>query len=203
MRKPLTLGLMAIVLGLGTSSGAQALTSTYTKIDIEQSCHQISKYELGATFKCKGYKGIPIYFSEGDLRQSVVYGFANPEKLPWQSFGEFNHISGTVEWRIHNNQPVAAIMRWFIENTNTDTGETGKEDRGQVLVVSKIIAHEGEKSCPVGYVDARANKNANILARKIADTLAADFDCTHDVAKFHGKRGKTSGSPVHYANEGE
>ena len=68
----------------------------------------------GGSAKCKGYKQFPIYFSEGDLRQTVRYGFVDPESKHWESFSEFNHINDTVEWRLADGRPFATILRWFI-----------------------------------------------------------------------------------------
>ena len=41
--------------------------------------------------------------------------------------------------------------------------------------------------CHVGYVDARANPDANELARKIADENARTFKCGKDKAIVLGK----------------
>ena len=66
--------------------------------------------------------------------------------------------------------PVATIVRYHIADA-----ETG-ENSGQVLVVSQLV--EGN-SCHIAYVDARANSDANALARKAADG-AGSFDCGSD-----------------------
>src|SRR5262245_13396472 len=42
-------------------------------------------------------------------------------------------------------------------------------------------------TCQVGYVDARANPDANELARKIADEHARDFHCGKDQPIVLGK----------------
>jgi len=47
----------------------------------------------------------------------------------------------------------------------------------------------------VGYIDARANKNANAIARNVADKFARNFKCGTDTPKFHGKRGESAGTP--------
>ena len=179
------------------STVAHAADSAYTKINLEKDCVFHSEYELGASAYCSGYKGYPVHFSEGDLRQMVRYGHLSSLLGQWESFGQFNRINDTVEWRLNNGKPYAAILRWFIENSDSN-GEYSKKLEGQVLVVSTVGNHEKPSSCVVGYVDARANSNANDIARNVADTIARDFQCLKDRAKFHGNRGPTSGDPTSY-----
>lgn len=174
-----------------------AAESAYSKIDLEQTCTFHSEYEQGASAYCEGYKGYPIHFSEGDLRQMVRFGHVGKLDGQWQSFGQFNRINNTVEWRLENKKPYAAILRWFIENTN-DEGATTTQTEGQVLVISTVADHAKPVSCVVGYVDAKANNNANDIARNIADTLARDFKCRSDTPSFHGIRGEKAGDPVIY-----
>jgi len=176
---------------------AFAAESVYTKMDLEKSCIFYSEYELGASAYCEGYKGYPVHFSEGDLRQMVRYGHINKLQDQWESFGQFNRINDTIEWRIKNKKPYAAILRWFVENSSQD-GEYSKELEGQVLVVSTVADHKTPASCVVGYVDARANKNANELARKLADEKAASFKCGKEKPAFVGERGPHSGTPSSY-----
>lgn len=91
----------------------------------------------------------------------------------------FNTINDTIEWRLGTDgQPFAAILRWF---TSFDDGR-----EGQVLVVTRI-APDGV--CHVAYVDARANPDANELARQAADTLTAGFDCDNGSAVVVGTPG--------------
>ena len=61
--------------------------------------------------------------------------------------------------------------------------------------MSRVGNRLDRQACVVGYVDALANRNANQLARDVADTEAADFICTKDQAVFHGRRGRLSGNP--------
>ena len=60
---------------------------------------------------------------------------------------------------------------------------------GQVLVVSKI----GAEACHVATVDARANADANALARAAADKYAASFDCATATVIRAGEPGKSLG----------
>lgn len=179
---------------------ASEITSAYTKLDLEKDCTFISEYENGASATCKGYEDIEVHFSEGDLRQQVRYGVINDEDTNWESFSEFNHINDTIEWRIKNAKPFATILRWFISNTDPDEGQPTQKTRGNILVVSKIGTEEKPQSCIIGYVDARANKDANVIARQVADGYLVDgFKCGLDKPRFHGSRGKWSGNPTAYA----
>ncbi|MEM9280104.1 MAG: hypothetical protein AAGA76_16180, partial [Pseudomonadota bacterium] len=112
-------------------------------------------------------------------------------------FGQFNRVNTTIEWRLDNGKPYATILRWFIENSNSN-GEFDRNLEGQVLVISRVADHEKPQSCVVGYVDARANSNANELARKIADTTASSFKCFKEKPVYHGNRGKLAGDPVNW-----
>ena len=184
---------------------AQTYSSAYSKLIFEHHCTIYSEYELGVSAKCSGYeepgKGPsgqwPVYFSEGDLRQMVRFGHVREKSQRWESFGEFNQAGQTIEWRLRFGRPIATILRWFIENTNPDTGMQDKQHRGQVLVVSSVAdMNNPDNGCVVGYVDARANNDANVLARQVADNLAADFVCNKDRPIFYGERGSLSGSPT-------
>ena len=170
--------------------------SAYTKIDLDKTCKFYSTYEAGGSARCAGFRDYPIYFAEGDLRQMVRFGHVPEEAPRWESFGEFNRINDTVEWRINDGIPHAAILRWFIENTDNETGSVTPETTGQVLVISTVGEPHNSKSCVAGYVDARANPGANEIAREVADTTARNFVCGEDRPKFHGKRGPFSGQPT-------
>lgn len=177
------------------SAQSEEYTSAYTKLNYDKHCKTLEEYELGVSAKCTGYKDYPVYFSEGDLRQMVRFGHANPKSKRWQSFGGFNNVGETIEWRLSSGTPIATILRWYI-----DSGEEGVSE-SQILVVSTIATHDNpENACIAGYIDARANKNANILARKIADTLALNFNCAVDKPVYHGERGKFSGHPTLWAD---
>jgi hypothetical protein len=178
---------VAVLLG----GHAWAGESAYTKLDLDKDCVFHSSYEQGGSAYCQGYKGYPVHFSEGDLRQMVRFGHLAKLEGQWESFGNFNRINDTIEWRLKDAKPYAAILRWFLEVPD-DQGNFTPQSNGQVLVVSTVASHENPTSCVVGYVDAKANKNANDLAREIADTLAPQFRCGSDTPRFSGVPGKFS-----------
>ena len=185
------------LVALAMPAYAGNMTSAYTTLDLKTDCQIIEEVEEGGsvTLLCKGYKGYAVHFAEGDLRHSVQFGYVDPERENvWQSFAQWNRISTTVEWRLQDDRPVAAILRWFIENTD-DEGSADPTKVGQVLVVSRVAQQADQQACVVGYIDALANGNANVLARELADSRAADFACGEERPEFHGARGALSGNP--------
>ncbi len=113
----------------------------------------------------------------------------------WQSFGAFNSIGETIEWRLDGGTPFATILRWTLDNPGPDGSAPSPASRGQVLVISTIDDGTGKPSCMAGLVDARANSNANELARQVADTVAVSFTCGTDTPAFHGKKGSLVSLP--------
>lgn len=170
-------GLAALMLLPGATlaqvSGGH-MDSQYTDIDFDQ-CTTIEADDMGSISACPGYKGYPVVIGEGDLRMFVSFGIKpTEERAAEQTLGPFNHLGKKIEWRIEsdddNFQPRATIIRWF---TAGDNGQ----DKGQVLVVTQI---KFGAICQIALIDALANKNANELARKIANEKAGSFDCSKE-----------------------
>ena len=150
------------------------ITSAYTKYNIDR-CKRLaaSAEESFGSFTCKGYGGLEFYFAEGDLRTFMAYGAHGFEHCSaQQTFGHFNTITPTVEWRLDNGKPFAAIQRWHV----SDLDDANKTESW--LGVTKI---EEANSCRVAIV-LGSLPDANEKARKVADTLARDFNCQKDTA---------------------
>ncbi|MCF3640023.1 hypothetical protein LXM94_08575 [Rhizobium sp. TRM95111] len=187
----------ALLLAAAGTGAAAANGSVYTDRQLER-CETLSESDEGpsVSMKCPGYGDLPVYFKEGDLRQSQAYG---PIGKPWleeafETFGPFNHINPRIEWRLAaDGTPVATIVRWFVSDPET-TSDTDTR-YGQVLVVSTVATAANPASCVVGYVDALANKEANALARQVADSDARDFACGLNEPQWHGYRGSLAGEP--------
>lgn len=178
-------------------ANAADITSTYTKIDFQKTCTVLKEIEEGGsiTMLCAGLDEYDVHFAEGDLRHSVQFGHIDKNtRTIWQSFGQWNRIGDTVEWRIKQGKPIATVLRWFIENTD-DQGSADPARVGQVLVISRVGQANDRQACVAGYVDALANSGANELARHVADTIAPNFTCGTDKPEYHGKRGALSGNP--------
>lgn len=148
---------------------------------------------------CPGYKAYNVYFKDGDGRASVHYGYLTDDLIEnaWESFGAFNSVGEKIEWRIDaDGTPYAAIHRYVLANFNPDTGMAEEALKGEVLVVSRVGRQEDKSGCFVGLVDARANADANELAREVADKLAPQFSCGKDTPAYHGTRGPNAGDPT-------
>ena len=190
----LRISLLLTALIFTTPALTANITSAYSNLNIETDCKFYGENVDGGTARCTGYKDYPVHFAEGDLRQMVQFGFVEKPFEQWQSFSEFNRINKVIEWRLNGRTPYAAILRWFIENADPNTGSPSKAYEGQVLVISTVGSDDYPDSCIVGYVDALANRAANVLARDIADTFARDFRCGIDRPQYHGKKSKYAGS---------
>jgi hypothetical protein len=179
--KALALGIVGFLL-LPATAGAAELRSEYTDLSFDQ-CTAISYDEMGSTWVCPGLRGYPVAVGEGDLRQTVSYGISPlEEKAFMQMLPPFSHVGDKIEWLVDatdpkNLQPVATILRWYT------AGEDGT-DKGQVLVVTQL---KPGATCHIAYVDALANTDANVTARKAAADLAGSFDCENEMPKILGK----------------
>ena len=176
----------------GTALAAR-ISSVYTQIHFSK-CRKIADHKIaagqlmGASFRCRGYQGRGIFIHEEDLRLSITYrqdGVAQTSTR--QTLPSFNTIwqdnkPAVMEWRAlrHGNGqlvPFATILRYYTDKGTEDPGA-----RGQILVITRLAPDD---ACHVGYVDALANKDANRLARRVADLMAPEFDCASGTARFY------------------
>jgi hypothetical protein len=173
---------------------AQTVASVYTPLDLKKCRHVAGKdVEDYSEWSCAGYAGIGVYISGGDQRSFVSYG-PNAKKQPAarQTLASFNGEGEKIEWRGERGadgtfKPYATIMRW---STTVSTGDAPV--KGQVLVVTRLGSGG---VCHVGYVDARANTDANALAQKIADDSARKFKCGADKPIVLGNKGPGFSGP--------
>lgn len=167
----LRLTVLFTALWCGAAEAIQQVRSLYTAIDLS-TCKAAS----GGGQLCEGLPGYPVYVAERDGRVYLSVGPDAPERrAARQTLDAFNTLfegggrRTTVEWRfiVRDQQtvPYASIVRYFTRNA------TGA---GQVLVVTRVTARE---ACHVAYIDALANLDAIVLARKIADTVARSEPC--------------------------
>ena len=168
-------------------AAAQAVSRAYTQLDADKCRHTRGKdVEDYGSWRCPGYGGIDVYLSAGDQRMNVSFGRnAAREIAARETFPGFNSAyKGTVEWRLETPpggkpRPFAAILRWNVKLESDERDTTGR-----VLVVTRL----GPGGvCHVGYVDARANPNANELAQQLADGQARAFKCGADKPKAVGQ----------------
>ena len=184
--------LLACVLCFAVASPCYAVESVYSRLNLDTDCTLLENSDDGGgSWKCKGYMDYPIWFSEGDARQSIFYGHLGEwhKETAWESFGPFNHYGGTVEWLIEDGKPFATISRFFIQNFEEDIAK----NEGQTLVISKVGQPGVGEACVIAYVDARANKDPNALARTVAAEVVNGFKCRADTPVYHGVEGPTAG----------
>ena len=174
---------------------AQTVASVYTPLDLKKCRHIAGKdVEDYGTWSCAGYGGIAVHVSAGDQRSYVSYGpNAAKQMAAGQTLASFNSEGRTIEWRGTREdngklKPYATIMRW----STAPLSENGDVLRGQVLVVTRL-GKDGV--CHVGYVDGRANPDANALAQKIADENARAFKCGADKPIILGNKGPSFSGP--------
>jgi hypothetical protein len=140
---------------------------------------------------CRGKATLVVLVSKDDHRETISVGRnrdeAAKEPAAQTLFGPFNSALPSIEWRIAGNNPFAMIQRWRIADIVDQT--IGASDAKSLLVVSRLPPGA---VCPVAYVDAAANPNADELARQAADQIARDFKCGSDEAKVLGTPGRAA-----------
>lgn len=178
-----------LLLASATGVAAQ-VESAYTPLDLDKCRHARGRdVEDYGTWRCRGHGGIAVHVGGGDQRSQVSFGrSAGREPAARQTLASFNHHGRTIEWRLRRGKPpYAAIMRW-----STTVATDGEPVRGQVLVVTRLPPGA---VCHVGYVDGRANPDANVLARRIADQVAPEFRCGRDKPVVLGEKGPGFSGP--------
>ncbi|MEQ9518779.1 MAG: hypothetical protein RLN89_04990 [Parvibaculum sp.] len=187
-----------------------AYMSTYSDLDFAKCeiVHEDSEFGL-VEWRCAGDHGYDILATEADLRLYLAYQKKGElhgapvtpsdtetnsdlssdeaeagDRSLGQTIPPFNNLGPKLEWRLGKEagaEPFATIVRYRYQ---ADPDET---DEGQVLVVSRF--REGE-SCHVAYIDALANRNANKMAREIADKYAKGGQCPEGSAPVLGLGGE-------------
>jgi hypothetical protein len=190
MRRTLTALLLLLpICGPAVGQSGARVESAYTTFDIDKCRHTRGQApEDNGSWLCSGYSGVPVWLAEGDERMYVSFGRKAPdEPAARETFPGFNDVTkGTIEWRVARSpngttQPFATILRWSVRLTPADDSA----QNSPVLVVTRL----GPGGvCQVGYVDARANPDANELARRLADERARNFRCGVDKPDFVGNR---------------
>jgi hypothetical protein len=185
------LAVLAVLLAASWAN-AQTISSQYSST-APKDCRMIGKpSELdGSTTRlCPGKGGFSVLISEDDLRETVSVGKSRvaaakePAAQVW--FEPFNSSLSTVEWRMAGNKPFAIIQRWLI----ADNSDRDAKDRPRDKAMLAVTRLPPGAVCHVAYIDIAANPDANELARKAADELARDFQCSWDEVKIIGAGGR-------------
>ena len=187
-----TLGILAAMAPMAALASG-AVTSTYTAFDSGKCKHKAGTAEEDyGSWTCRGLGRTAILLSAGDQRMYVTFGKpADGDLAQEQTFPAFNDVyKGKVEWRLAaaprgKSEPFATILQWNVmTGADTEKAKGPVKPSGRVLVVTRL----GPGGvCQVGYVDVRANPDANELAREIADEHARGFRCGKDKRIVLGK----------------
>jgi hypothetical protein len=195
------LGVLAVVGFVAPADAQPAVERVTTPLDLKKCRHRPGKaVEDYGTWRCAGHGGMVVLVSGGDQRVTVSFGpNAAKEIAAGQTLAAFNSQDKTIEWRIDRRpdrkaRAFATILRW--STTTLDDENDAKPIAGQVLVVTRLPPGG---VCHVGYVDGRANPNANELAVEIADRHARSFQCGKDKPIILGVQGKGFSGP--YSSE--
>jgi hypothetical protein len=141
------------------------------------------RVEDSPTRVCRGKATLVVLVNKGDRRETISVGHDRDEAArqpaAQSSFGPFNVALPGIEWRMAGSSPYAIIQGWRIADNDTKP----------MLVVTRLPPGA---VCPVAYVDAAANPNADVLARQAADEIARNFKCGTDQPKVIGASGRTA-----------
>lgn len=177
---------LIIIMCLSTNIYALAAQSIFSDFDFQKICTYDDDAQEITKATCKIDGKPDIYFLECDLHQAL--GFGAPKAF--ENFGAKNNMHNVIEWRSDKGVISAAIVRFFINKPDSTTFEVTPESRGQILVIHRFAQTIDDATCVVGLVDARANDDANRIARKVADDMAVKFDCATDVPLYYGQQSR-------------
>jgi hypothetical protein len=139
------------------------VTSAYTKLDLDR-CKEIGHGEEWASWRCSGYRGIPLFVQNGDERYDVDAGSEDVADL---FAPKFDYPGSTVEWRLNRGKPFAIIYR--LASASRD------EPKSSRLIVETIGGRS--PGCRIASIDGSL-PDANALARRAADgTLRGPVHC--------------------------
>lgn len=171
------------------SSASAGFESAYTQLDFKNTkeCTNVTPAPVegepndGVAYECQGFGDYVVIFAEGDLRSFVTFGRDSGDHCSRsQTFGGFNSIGNTIEWRLKDGKPIATILRWSVSYDPEDSSK-----QKSWLVVTKL---EPDNSCHMGYVEG-AYPKANEVAQKLADDFAGTFSCRGSRPIFIAKTG--------------
>lgn len=147
------------------------IESSYTYFDLEKTCRELDHGSDEGSFTlwdCPGHAGNTVLQAVDDDRSFVGFGTNARESCAFRTtFTAFNTALSPIEWRLKGGEPFAVIERWRVSTDDMGGSTTW-------LVVTKLTPND---ACPVHFV-AGAFPQANVEARRAADTLVPSFDCS-------------------------
>jgi hypothetical protein len=178
---------LPVLLLAASAAQAQAPESRYTEL-VGGRCKLVSiekETNEDQVKRCPGHGGAQVETLSSHTRLHVSFRFSPKEVakdvvVAWSA-------GKNVEWRgLKTNkgfQPYATIVRLLMKDPESEKPDAD----GQVLAVIRFDPRESE-ACAMAFIDARANKDPNALARATADRLGPEFDCRSDKPAVVGEK---------------
>ena len=175
MRLSSTITIAALLLCSGAAQSRDItakqgrVTSAYTDLNLRR-CRSLTYQQEGesASWRCPGYRGVPLFVLTGDGRYDIDAGRDNGT---WESVPPFNDFGPRVEWRLRGGRPFAIIYRLSLAQ------DENSEWSRSVLGVETVGGNR--PGCLIAWVDA-ATPDANAVARREADQRGSSFRCGRD-----------------------
>ena len=170
--------------GLAMPAVAQPVTTVYSRIDdqcIERGLPDAPVVEI----ICQAPGDWSLILHVSDHGASITYldgqgHRSSPLSPPARAlFGSFHTV---VEWREQVGSVFASIHRYHHETPAEMSGGPG--EAWQTLMVTALRSGDSVPACVVAFIDASAIRDANQLARDVADRLAPGWDCALDPVWF-------------------
>lgn len=173
---------IAVLMASFAASEAGAAEFSYSATS-GPTCTTIRSKREFNSWRCPGPAGYGSLFHDLGNMVAVELGLAGKERaiiedgLIWQ--GADKAFGSQVEWRLINGKPYAAILRTWRQDFEEEANLSRAVEELLVIKVSSRGA------CRVGVIDGK-RRDANSLAREMADTVATTFRCgTRSVAHGH------------------
>jgi hypothetical protein len=170
-----------------SAAQAQAPVSRYTEL-VGGRCKFVSidkQTNEDQVKRCPGHGGAEVETLASHTRLHVSFRFS-PKQVAKDVVVAWS-AGKTIEWRgpkaKKGFQPYAAIVRLLMKDPESEKTDAD----GQVLAVIRFDPREAE-ACALAFVDARANRDPNALARATADKLGPEFDCRSDKPSVVGEK---------------
>jgi hypothetical protein len=170
--------LTALAITLSTAASVDAADFMYSATHGPGCTNIRSRPEL-TSWRCAGPAGYSALFYDAVSVVGVSFGPTRKEHaivnddLAWQAADEA--FGDKIEWRMIGRKPYAAILRIWRNDINPQTGDTRAVEELLVIKVSDAGA------CRVGTVSM--DRDANLMARDLADSLAPRFRCGLDAPR--------------------
>ena len=177
--RPATPSVAVAALLVAVTSGPVAAQPRSAYTDLGQTaCRLLEKAPDGeggdwARFECAGFGPYRVLLDYDDLRESLRIETPTGGYRLAHGIASFNRLGPKLEWRYEagaRDRPYAVIFRVYAQRGSNDP------ERSFLFVARTRLAN----GCIVARVAGSAKPNANVIARRLADTRARRFNCGLD-----------------------